>query len=251
MRVGKVEWEKVSMKEREKEGGNGAEKGRDRERKWFGRKKRNNVKKQNWVLRKETKRKKKLEREGKMCKKEAHVGCCECKWEVLLWWWWWWCCERQKTHLTHLHRAFQTNTGTFTSMRGGREWERGRGRERKGEIWQQTTRRVRNNKPVNFNVCFSFSVTYCFLFSPSPSRFLSSRKRSFDSYVFSFEFISRVMEKKGGKRLAPTGGAQKPPVTTMPPSAPEGAAPEGAAAPAEKPATNTRSVSTCGALRAR
>ena len=50
------------------------------------------------------------------------------------------------------------------------------------------------------------------------------------------------MEKKGGKRLAPTGGAQKPPVTTVPPSAPEGAAPEGAAAPAEKPVSRGRKL---------
>ena len=45
------------------------------------------------------------------------------------------------------------------------------------------------------------------------------------------------MEKKGGKRLAPTGGAQKPPVTTVPPSAPEGAA-----APAEKPVSRGRKL---------
>lgn len=50
------------------------------------------------------------------------------------------------------------------------------------------------------------------------------------------------MEKKGGKRLAPTGGAQKPPVTTVPPSTPEGAAPEGAAAPAEKPVSRGRKL---------
>lgn len=50
------------------------------------------------------------------------------------------------------------------------------------------------------------------------------------------------MEKKGGKRLAPTGGAQKPPVTTVPPSAPEGAAPENAAAPAEKPVSRGRKL---------
>lgn len=50
------------------------------------------------------------------------------------------------------------------------------------------------------------------------------------------------MEKKGGKRLAPTGGAQKPPVTTVPPSALEGAAPEGAAAPAEKPVSRGRKL---------
>ena len=50
------------------------------------------------------------------------------------------------------------------------------------------------------------------------------------------------MEKKGGKRLAPTGGAQKPPVPTVPPSAPEGAAPEGAAAPAEKPVSRGRKL---------
>lgn len=50
------------------------------------------------------------------------------------------------------------------------------------------------------------------------------------------------MEKKGGKRLAPTGGAQKPPVTTVPPSAPEGVAPENAAAPAEKPVSRGRKL---------
>lgn len=50
------------------------------------------------------------------------------------------------------------------------------------------------------------------------------------------------MEKKGGKRLAPTGGAQKPPVTTVPPSAPEGAAPENAATPAEKPVSRGRKL---------
>lgn len=50
------------------------------------------------------------------------------------------------------------------------------------------------------------------------------------------------MEKKGGKRLAPTGGAQKPPVTTVPTSAPEGAAPENAAAPAEKPVSRGRKL---------
>lgn len=50
------------------------------------------------------------------------------------------------------------------------------------------------------------------------------------------------MEKKGGKRLAPTGGAQKPPVTTVPPSPPEGAAPESAAAPAEKPVSRGRKL---------
>lgn len=50
------------------------------------------------------------------------------------------------------------------------------------------------------------------------------------------------MEKKGGKRLAPTGGAQKPPVTTVPPSAPEGAAPENAAAPVEKPVSRGRKL---------
>ena len=50
------------------------------------------------------------------------------------------------------------------------------------------------------------------------------------------------MEKKGGKRLAPTGGAQKPPVTTVPPSAPEGVAPENAAAPAEKSVSRGRKL---------